>query len=192
MITSLRKASVPPSFRRRTGGCSETVHFRVRCPEVPDQELPRPSAFTAFLVPRRKLQFINRERISTYEKENRHNRRSGFRPSGHRLYRSQFLQYRTVDADSLQVLSRKTEDGVLSMDIGIGTSSHVLTGYRFSRETDAIRVTVKKAPVWSLFSLSPRGLPLKSLSSPAWSFPSILRTGEKQVAAQLPDESREP
>ena len=57
-----------------------------------------------------------------------------------------FCSIRTVDADSLQVLSRKTEDGVLSMDIGIGTSSHVLTGYRFSRETDAIRVTVKKAP----------------------------------------------
>ena len=30
-----------------------------------------------------------------------------------------FCSIRTVDADSLQVLSRKTEDGVLSMDIGI-------------------------------------------------------------------------
>lgn len=91
-----------------------------------------------------------------------------------------FCSIRTVDADSLQVLSRKTEDGVLSMDIGIGTSSHVLTGYRFSRETDAIRVTVKKPRSGRCFSLSPRGLPLKSLSSPAWSFPSILRTGKSR------------
>ena len=103
-----------------------------------------------------------------------------------------FCSIRTVDADSLQVLSRKTEDGVLSMDIGIGTSSHVLTGYRFSRETDAIRVTVKKAPVWSLFFFKTARLTVEIPIEPGLELPVYFTDGEKQVAAQLPDESREP
>ena len=103
-----------------------------------------------------------------------------------------FCSIRTVDADSLQVLSRKTEDGVLSMDIGIGTSSHVLTGYRFSRETDAIRVTVKKAPVWSLFFFKSARLTVEIPIEPGLELPVYFTDGEKQVAAQLPDESREP
>ena len=103
-----------------------------------------------------------------------------------------FCSIRTVDADSLQVLSRKTEDGVLSMDIGIGTSSHVLTGYRFSRETDAIRVTVKKAPVWSLFFVKSARLTVEIPIEPGLELPVYFTDGEKQVAAQLPDESREP
>ena len=103
-----------------------------------------------------------------------------------------FCSIRTVDADSLQVLSRKTEDGVLSMDIGIGTSSHVLTGYRFSRETDAIRVTVKKAPVWSLFFFKSARLTVEIPIEPGLELPVYFPDGEKQVAAQLPDESREP
>ena len=103
-----------------------------------------------------------------------------------------FCSIRTVDADSLQVLSRKTEDGVLSMDIGIGTSSHVLTGYRFSRETDAIRVTVKKAPVWSLFLFNYARLTDEKPNDPRQEHPVYFTDGEKQVAAQLPDESREP
>ena len=103
-----------------------------------------------------------------------------------------FCSIRTVDADSLQVLSRKTEDGVLSMDIGIGTSSHVLTGYRFSRETDAIRVTVKKAPVWSLFFFKSARLTVEIPIEPGVELPVYFTDGEKQVAAQLPDESREP
>ena len=103
-----------------------------------------------------------------------------------------FCSIRTVDADSLQVLSRKTEDGVLSMDIGIGTSSHVLTGYRFSRETDAIRVTVKKAPVWSLFFFKSARLTVEIPIEPGLELPVYCTDGEKQVAAQLPDESREP
>ena len=103
-----------------------------------------------------------------------------------------FCSIRTVDADSLQVLSRKTEDGVLSMDIGIGTSSHVLTGYRFSRETDAIRVTVKKAPVWSLFFFKSARLTVEIPIEPGLGLPVYFTDGEKQVAAQLPDESREP
>ena len=103
-----------------------------------------------------------------------------------------FCSLRTVDADSLQVLSRKTEDGVLSMDIGIGTSSHVLTGYRFSRETDAIRVTVKKAPVWSLFFFKSARLTVEIPIEPGLELPVYFTDGEKQVAAQLPDESREP
>ena len=103
-----------------------------------------------------------------------------------------FCSIRTVDADSLQVLSRKTEDGVLSMDIGIGTSSHVLTGYRFSRETDAIRVTVKKAPVWSLFFFKSARLTVEIPIEPGLEPPVYFTDGEKQVAAQLPDESREP
>ena len=103
-----------------------------------------------------------------------------------------FCSIRTVDADSLQVLSRKTEDGVLSMDIGIGTSSHVLTGYRFSRETDAIRVTVKKAPVWSLFFCKSARLTVDIPLEPGLELPVYFTDGEKQVAAQLPDESREP
>ena len=103
-----------------------------------------------------------------------------------------FCSIRTVDADSLQVLSRKTEDGVLSMDIGIGTSSHVLTGYRFSRETDAIRVTVKKAPVWSLFFFKSARLTVEIPIEPGLELPVYFTDGEKQVAAPLPDESREP
>ena len=103
-----------------------------------------------------------------------------------------FCSIRTVDADSLQVLSRKTEDGVLSMDIGIGTSSHVLTGYRFSRETDAIRVTVKKAPVWSLFFFKSARLTVEIPIVAGLELPVYFTDGEKQVAAQLPDESREP
>ena len=103
-----------------------------------------------------------------------------------------FCSIRTVDADSLQVVSRKTEDGVLSMDIGIGTSSHVLTGYRFSRETDAIRVTVKKAPVWSLFFFKSARLTVEIPIEPGLELPVYFTDGEKQVAAQLPDESREP
>ena len=103
-----------------------------------------------------------------------------------------FCSIRTVDAESLQVLSRKTEDGVLSMDIGIGTSSHVLTGYRFSRETDAIRVTVKKAPVWSLFFFKSARLTVEIPIEPGLELPVYFTDGEKQVAAQLPDESREP
>ena len=103
-----------------------------------------------------------------------------------------FCSIRTVDADSLQVLSRKTEDGVLSMDIGIGTSSHVLTGYRFSRETDAIRVTVKKAPVWSLFFFKSARLTVEIPIEPGLELPVYFTDGEKQVAAQLPDDSREP
>ena len=103
-----------------------------------------------------------------------------------------FCSIRTVDADSLQVLSRKTEDGVLSMDIGIGTSSHVLTGYRFSRETDAIRVTVKKAPVWSLFFFKSARLTVEIPIEPGLELPVYFTDGEKQVAAQLPYESREP
>ena len=103
-----------------------------------------------------------------------------------------FCSIRTVDADCLQVLSRKTEDGVLSMDIGIGTSSHVLTGYRFSRETDAIRVTVKKAPVWSLFFFKSARLTVEIPIEPGLELPVYFTDGEKQVAAQLPDESREP
>ena len=103
-----------------------------------------------------------------------------------------FCSIRTVDADSLQVLSRKTEDGVLSMDIGIGTSSHVLTGYRSSRETDAIRVTVKKAPVWSLFFFKSARLTVEIPIEPGLELPVYFTDGEKQVAAQLPDESREP
>ena len=103
-----------------------------------------------------------------------------------------FCSIRTVDADSLQVLSRKTEAGVLSMDIGIGTSSHVLTGYRFSRETDAIRVTVKKAPVWSLFFFKSARLTVEIPIEPGLELPVYFTDGEKQVAAQLPDESREP
>ena len=103
-----------------------------------------------------------------------------------------FCSIRTVDADSLQVLSRKTEDGVLSLDIGIGTSSHVLTGYRFSRETDAIRVTVKKAPVWSLFFFKSARLTVEIPIEPGLELPVYFTDGEKQVAAQLPDESREP
>ncbi len=103
-----------------------------------------------------------------------------------------FCSIRTVDTDSLQVLSRKTEDGVLSMDIGIGTSSHVLTGYRFSRETDAIRVTVKKAPVWSLFFFKSARLTVEIPIEPGLELPVYFTDGEKQVAAQLPDESREP
>lgn len=103
-----------------------------------------------------------------------------------------FCSIRTVDADSPQVLSRKTEDGVLSMDIGIGTSSHVLTGYRFSRETDAIRVTVKKAPVWSLFFFKSARLTVEIPIEPGLELPVYFTDGEKQVAAQLPDESREP
>ncbi len=103
-----------------------------------------------------------------------------------------FCSIRTVDADSLQVLSRKTEDGVLSMDIGIGTSSHVLTGYRFSREVDAIRVTVKKAPVWSLFFFKSARLTVEIPIEPGLELPVYFTDGEKQVAAQLPDESREP
>ena len=103
-----------------------------------------------------------------------------------------FCSIRTVDADSLQVLSRTTEDGVLSMDIGIGTSSHVLTGYRFSRETDAIRVTVKKAPVWSLFFFKSARLTVEIPIEPGLALPVYFTDGEKQVAAQLPDESREP
>ena len=103
-----------------------------------------------------------------------------------------FCSIRTVDADSLQVLSRKTEDGVLSMDIGIGTSSHVLTGYRFSRETDAIRVTVKKAPVWSLFFFKSARLTVEIPIEPGLELPVYFTDGEKQVAAQLPDESRAP
>ena len=103
-----------------------------------------------------------------------------------------FCSIRTVDADSLQVLSRKTEDGVLSMDIGIGTSSHVLTGYRFSRETDTIRVTVKKAPVWSLFFFKSARLTVEIPIEPGLELPVYFTDGEKQVAAQLPDESREP
>ena len=103
-----------------------------------------------------------------------------------------FCSIRTVDADSLQVLSRKTEDGVLSMDIGIGTSSHVLTGYRFSRETDAIRVTVKKAPVWSLFFFKSARLTVEIPIEPGLELTVYFTDGEKQVAAQLPDESREP
>lgn len=103
-----------------------------------------------------------------------------------------FCSIRTVDADSLQVLSRKTEDDVLSMDIGIGTSSHVLTGYRFSRETDAIRVTVKKAPVWSLFFFKSARLTVEIPIEPGLELPVYFTDGEKQVAAQLPDESREP
>ena len=103
-----------------------------------------------------------------------------------------FCSIRTVDADSLQVLSRKTEDGVLSMDIGIGTSSHVLTGYRFSRETDAIRVTVKKAPVWSLFFFKSARLTVEIPIEPGRELPLDFTDGEKQVAAQQPDESREP
>ena len=103
-----------------------------------------------------------------------------------------FCSIRTVDADSLQVLSRKTEDGVLSMDIGIGTSSHVLTGYRFSRETDAIRGTVKKAPVWSLFFFKSARLTVEIPIEPGLELPVYFTDGEKQVAAQLPDESREP
>ncbi len=103
-----------------------------------------------------------------------------------------FCSIRTEDADSLQVLSRKTEDGVLSMDIGIGTSSHVLTGYRFSRETDAIRVTVKKAPVWSLFFFKSARLTVEIPIEPGLELPVYFTDGEKQVAAQLPDESREP
>ena len=103
-----------------------------------------------------------------------------------------FCSIRTVDADSLQVLFRKTEDGVLSMDIGIGTSSHVLTGYRFSRETDAIRVTVKKAPVWSLFFFKSARLTVEIPIEPGLELPVYFTDGEKQVAAQLPDESREP
>ena len=103
-----------------------------------------------------------------------------------------FCSIRTVDADSLQVLSRKTEDGVLSMDIGIGTSSHVLTGYRFSRETDAIRVTVKKAPVWSLFFFKSARRTVEIPIEPGLELPGYFTDGEKQVAAQLPDESREP
>ena len=103
-----------------------------------------------------------------------------------------FCSIRTVDADSLQVLSRKTEDGVLSMDIGIGTSSHVLMGYRFRRETDAIRVTVKKAPVWSLFFFKSARLTVEIPIEPGLELPVYFTDGEKQVAAQLPDESREP
>lgn len=103
-----------------------------------------------------------------------------------------FCSIRTVDTDSLQVLSRKTEDGVLSMDIGIGTSFHVLTGYRFSRETDAIRVTVKKAPVWSLFFFKSARLTVEIPIEPGLELPVYFTDGEKQVAAQLPDESREP
>ena len=103
-----------------------------------------------------------------------------------------FCSIRTVDADSLQVLSRKTEDGVLSMDIGIGTSSHVLTGYRFRRVADAIRVTVKKAPVWSLFFFKSARLTVEIPIEPGLELPVYFTDGEKQVAAQLPDESREP
>ena len=146
---------------------------------MPDQELPRPSAFTAFLVSRRKKKTVI---IAVLV----------FALLVIAYIVASFCSIRTVDADSLQVLSRKTEDGVLSMDIGIGTSSHVLTGYRFSRETDAIRVTVKKAPVWSLFFFKSARLTVEIPIEPGLELPVYFTDGEKQVAAQLPDESREP
>lgn len=98
----------------------------------------------------------------------------------------------TADADSLRVLSCKSADGVLAMDIGIGTSSHVLTGYSFSRDTDAVLITVKQAPIWSLFAFKSARLTVEIPIEPGEEGPVYFTDGEKQVAAQLPEERGEP